>query len=71
MSPDPSITVNGTPRPFKGDSLSLLIAEAGIAPYRRGIAVALNDRVVPRAAWAGTVPRPGDVVEIVQPLQGG
>ncbi len=71
MSPDPSITVNGAPRPFKGDSLSLLIAEAGIAPDRRGIAVALNDRVVPRAAWAGTVPRPGDVVEIVQPLQGG
>lgn len=71
MSPDPSITVNGAPRPFKGDSLSLLIAETGIAPDRRGIAVALNDRVVPRAAWAGTVPRPGDVVEIVQPLQGG
>ncbi len=71
MSPDPSITVNGAPRPFKGDSLSLLIAEAGIAPDRRGIAVAVNDRVVPRAAWARTVPRPGDVVEIVQPLQGG
>ena len=71
MSPDPSITVNGAPRPFKGDSLSILIAEAGIAPDRRGIAVALNDRVVPRAAWARTVPRPGDAVEIVQPLQGG
>ncbi len=71
MSPDPSITVNGAPRPFKGDSLSVLIAEAGIAPDRRGIAVALNNHVVPRAAWARTVPRPGDVVEIVQPLAGG
>ncbi len=71
MSPDPSLTVNGAPRPFKSESLSVLIAGAGIAPDRRGIAVAVNDRVVPRAAWARTVPRPGDVVEIVQPLQGG
>ena len=71
MSPHPTITVNGAPRPFKGDSLSLLVAEAGIAPERRGIAVAVNDRVVPRAAWARTIPRPGDVVEIVRPLQGG
>ncbi len=71
MSPDPTITVNGAPRPFKGESLSLLIVEAGIAPDRRGIAVAVNDRVVPRAAWGRTIPRPGDVVEIVQPLQGG
>ena len=71
MSPHPSITVNGAPRPFKGQSLSVLIAEAGIAPDRRGIAVAVNDAVVPRAAWERTIPRPGDVVEIVQPLQGG
>ncbi len=71
MSLDPSITVNGAPRPFKGLSLSVLIAEAGIAPDRRGIAVAVNDAVVPRAAWARTILRPGDVVEIVQPLQGG
>jgi len=71
VSPDPTITVNGRPRPFKGESLRDLVAEAGIAPERRGIAVAVNDGVVPRAAWERTVPRPGDVVEIVQPLQGG
>ncbi len=71
MSPQPSITVNGTPRPFKGESLKVLIAAAGQAPDRRGIAVAVNDAVVPRAAWARTILRPGDVVEIVQPLQGG
>ena len=71
MSPHPTITVNGAPRPFEGKSLSVLIAEAGIPPDRRGIAVAVNDHVVPRAAWARTVPRAGDVVEIVQPLQGG
>lgn len=71
MSPHPAITVNGAPRRFKGESLSGLIAEAGIAPERRGIAVAVNDRVVPRAAWRRTIPRPGDVVEIVRPLAGG
>lgn len=71
MTRRPTITVNGTPRPFKGESLTDLIAEAGIAPDRRGIAVAVNDGVVPRVAWGRTVPRPGDVVEIVQPLAGG
>ncbi|MFQ5954808.1 MAG: sulfur carrier protein ThiS [Kiloniellales bacterium] len=71
MSRAPSITVNGERRPFKGQSLRALIAEMGIGPERRGVAVAINDQVVPRAGWDGTVPEPGDVVEIVQPMAGG
>ncbi|MEL7975618.1 sulfur carrier protein ThiS [Isoptericola sp. F-RaC21] len=36
-----------------------------------GIAVAVNDAVVPRGLWAGTRIAPGDRVEIVTAVQGG
>ncbi len=71
MSRAPTITVNGEPQRFAGRTVRALVAEAGIAPERRGIAVAVNDAVVPRAGWDRTVPRPGDVVENVRPLRGG
>jgi len=37
----------------------------------RGVAVALNGRVVARAAWPTTTLAPGDSVEIVLARQGG
>ncbi|MFE5310703.1 sulfur carrier protein ThiS [Isoptericola sp. NPDC056573] len=37
----------------------------------QGIAVAVNDAVVPRGLWAGTRIAPGDRVEIVTAVQGG
>ncbi|WP_162599863.1 sulfur carrier protein ThiS [Nocardioides solisilvae] len=36
-----------------------------------GCAVAVNGRVVPRAAHAGHPLRPGDVVDVVQAVPGG
>ncbi len=71
MSRAPSITVNGETRPFEKRSVRALVAAMGIAPERRGIAVAVNGQVVPRDGWDATVPGPGDAVEIVQPLAGG
>ena len=38
---------------------------------QRGIAVALNGSVVPRAAWRATAFKAGDSVEIVRARQGG
>ena len=38
---------------------------------QRGLAVALNGAVVPRAAWPSTTLREGDRVEIVRARQGG
>jgi sulfur carrier protein len=38
---------------------------------RRGIAVAVNGVVVPRADWAGTALRDGDRVEVLTAAQGG
>lgn len=65
------IIVNGEAHDFSGGSLRALIADFGIDPDRRGVAVALNGEAVPRAAWDATRPGPGDKIEIVQPLAGG
>jgi len=66
-----TVTVNGEARPCRGQTLAELIAESGIDPGRRGIAVAVNAQLVPREAWPATRIAPGDEVEIVQPLAGG
>ena len=65
------ITVNGKPRPEAPGALVDLLAEEGVQPGARGIAVALNGEVVPRSAWEATALNPGDRVEIVKVLQGG
>jgi len=46
-------------------------ASKAVDTAQRGIAVALNGAVVPRAAWPATRLNPGDSVEIVRARQGG
>jgi sulfur carrier protein len=65
------ISLNGTPHRTQGANLMDLLAEQAIEPSRRGVAVAINDAIVPRAAWRTTVLNHGDVVEIVRPHSGG
>jgi sulfur carrier protein len=65
------LTVNGTPRDDLPETLIELIRAEGLAPDRRGLAVAVNGRVVPRGAWAETRLEDGDSVEIVKPFSGG
>jgi len=65
-----SIRVNGEVEPLCA-TLSALLAEKEIAPDARGVAVAINGTVVPRAAWPATDLHPGDQVEIVRARQGG
>lgn len=43
----------------------------GSVPDRRGIAVAVNDGVVPRSQWDHTHLSEGDRVEILTAAQGG
>jgi sulfur carrier protein len=75
MTQDPiksrKIRVNGTDEPLEAATLALLIEEKAIDVGQRGIAVALNGAVVPRAAWPQTPLRAGDSVEIVRARQGG
>jgi sulfur carrier protein len=65
------ISVNGKNLEPDNYALTTVMAAEGIDPATRGIAVALNDTVVPRGRWTDTILSPGDRVEIVKVLQGG
>ncbi len=65
------IRLNGTPHRFAGASLIELLAAQEIDHAKPGVAVAINDAIVPRAEWARASLNPGDVVEIVRPHSGG
>ncbi len=66
-----TIRINGESEPLAVATLDALLAEKAVDTKQRGIAVALNGAVVPRAAWRDTVLRAGDSVEIVRARQGG
>lgn len=79
-TPATTVQVNGAPVPHDpAATLDVLLAAvsaasgtaSGADPARPGIAVAVNDRVVPRAAWATTHLAPGDRVEVLHAIAGG
>lgn len=65
------IRVNGEPETLDVASVDELLRAQGIDPEAKGVAVALNGAVVPRARWASTAIDAGDEVEIVKPFRGG
>jgi sulfur carrier protein len=65
------IRVNGQDEPLGVATLAALLEERALDTGQRGIAVALNGSVVPRAQWPQTMLRPGDSIEIVRALKGG
>lgn len=65
------IEINGRREPLRSGSLTALLQERGINSAGRGVAIALNGAVLPRAAWPTTTLRSGDTVEIVHAKQGG
>jgi sulfur carrier protein len=65
-----TVTINGKHEPLQDASLDLLMQRMGRAETG-GIAVALNDAVVPRSQWRNTPLNPGDHIEIVVAVQGG
>lgn len=65
------IRINGKDESLSVSTLAALLEEKAVDVSQRGIAVALNGAVVPRAAWSETPLQPGDVVEIVRARQGG
>jgi sulfur carrier protein len=66
-----SIRVNGEEEPLGVATLAALLDEKAVDTGQRGIAVALNGSVIPRAAWPQTPLHAGDSVEIVRALKGG
>lgn len=70
MSGSIDLTVNGTRRSVPpGTTVAELVDGLGAGP--RGIAVARNEDVVPRSAWAHTVVTADDRIEILDAAQGG
>ena len=67
----PNIRINGQDEPLIAATLAALLEEKAVDTGQRGIAVAVNGAIVPRAAWPQTPLRPGDTVEIVRARQGG
>ncbi len=66
------LTVNGSKRAFPGlETLDQLIERLDLAGAPAGIAVALNDTVIPRDQWAASRLRDGDSVEVIHAVQGG
>ncbi|WP_433127333.1 sulfur carrier protein ThiS [Micromonospora sp. CA-240977] len=64
------LTVNGAERSVPGE-VSVAELVRAVAPQPRGVAVAVNGEVVPRAGWATTALRDGDRVEVLTAAQGG
>lgn len=71
MSRTIQIQVNGEATPVAVATLAELVQHHSPPAKGRGIAVALNDAVVPRARWPETRLEAGDRVEIVRPIVGG
>jgi len=64
-----TIRVNGEGETLRRMTIAALLQEKEIDG--RGVAVALNGAVVPRAAWEQTWLSAGDDLEIVRARQGG
>lgn len=65
------IRINGEGAPLSATTLAELLAQNGVDADGKGVAVALNGRVVRRVSWTETKLSPGDDVEIVRVRQGG
>ncbi|GFH35082.1 sulfur carrier protein ThiS [Streptomyces pacificus] len=64
------MSVNGQPRAVTvGTTLDTLVTTLTTAPS--GVAAAVNETVVPRSQWPGTLLGEGDRVEVLTAVQGG
>jgi sulfur carrier protein len=53
----------------EGVTIGAVVDDLGLG--RRGVAVAVNEQVVPRSSWDGTALSSADRVEILTAVQGG
>jgi sulfur carrier protein len=65
------LRINGKDTELAAATVAELLAEQGIDPGARFLAVAINGSVVRRAEWQTASLAAGDSVEIVRPFQGG
>jgi sulfur carrier protein len=66
------VTINGDRRELPpGATVASVIESLHNAPEGRGVAVAVEGEVVPRARWPSTELHDGATVEVVVAVQGG
>jgi len=66
------VVLNGAPlRLAAGATVADAVGACGVAADERGVAVALDREVVPRAAWAATPLPDGARVEVLRATAGG
>lgn len=70
--PPMNLTLNGQPQTLDADRLTVaaLLDRLDIA-QQKGVAVAVNNAVVPRSQWGEQQVGDGDAVEIIRATQGG
>lgn len=64
------VVVNGNPQALP-DGATVADVVQVVTPVARGVAVAVNGEVVPRAGWPGAALREGDQIEVLTAAQGG
>lgn len=67
-----AIVVNG--KPMDADDTHVIadvLRDLGIASDGDGVALALNEAVVPKRDWSRHPVHDGDVIEIIRAVQGG
>ncbi len=66
------IFLNGAESELRaGDTVADVLARLGLAPDARGVAVAVDDDVVPRGQWRDFALAEGARVEVLTAMQGG
>jgi sulfur carrier protein len=65
------VRINGKDAELAARTVAELLAEQGIDPAARFLAVAVNGSVVRRTEWPTASLADGDRIEIVRPFQGG
>src|SRR6185436_9030647 len=65
------IYVNGEPHEREGATIAELLADLGVEARARGVAVAVDGEVVPRAEWDDRRINEGERVEALSAMQGG
>jgi sulfur carrier protein len=66
------VAVNGTATEIaEGATVAAVLVHLNLPSAARGVAVALQGEVVPRAQWVSVAVRDGDRIEVVGAIQGG
>ncbi len=65
------VSINGTDAVLAEPTIAAAMLHSGVALETRHVAVAVNEAVIPRAAWESTTLAVGDRIEIITAVAGG